>query len=769
MTFREANAGWSHVARFGAATVALAILATLAVADGGHGGNQWYKDKSPQTSATPDDEMEWAGNTAHGKRYTKEAGDEDRITVTINGCNVSCFGHFRDASESNGSSSISGGGVGSATIHQHAEHNKDDIVGWSATQHIFFQTKGEIRCGKSVRVSANGSMTKLTGGTETYAYAATLGMSTTEKSKRVIKEEHTGNTSARLRARANANGQAGTAGSGTPPAAQGTVTADAEAEIGTVTSETSVTEGEERTQGQAASQSLDGEKAVEYTRAEDGCVFSMTFTGDHHLTMSGQASAFSAASADVNPSETRMQLTLRFVINTLVQPPEQGWPCYVMNGTTTYAAQTEPVSGRTFAMTPSGAVGLATEAGRTRGAIVIECDVPVAAATTFAIAATPAGYVTAPPSITIPANGALATVDFEADQAGEATLALTLLDSSGAPTSFVLSKAATSVSLVSVAAPTLYCVWPDSRVEPAWNWMDTGAVKRFGIRAGSAPGAVVVRRTGFADYDTAATTVTVAESDPDGVIGPTLASEVTIPAGENSVQLEIPLTGVAGDATVTLTAGAATAAIPIRVAAQSWSAGVSKVELPVNAKCAFVPISLALAEDADRALTAVVGDPGRLQVLSGWDTDIVRPWQRTGLFPVAAVATGTTTLTISSSGLSSIELPVEIHGAEVTVSATTVTLSQLLGDEGGAILLLAPPGRTWASFVPPTGTEPFLDIAGVGTPLLELTFADGVVRTVPTIVANYSFGGTSEGPHMINVHDALHYYENRLNYDIEVD
>ena len=401
-------------------------------------------------------------------------------------------------------------------------------------------------------------------------------------------------------------------------------------------------------------------------------------------------------------------------------------------------------------------IGLGGETGARPGLLFVDTEVEASEDLEFSLATIPSGVTDLPATVVVPEGTLGESVAFNAVVANSNfVIRATLLDNGVPATPLVEMNLGAAVESVStISAPT---------IEAGILAVDGGHVledARITAPMGESLGYLAVSRTGFDNFDSEDTTVTVTVSDPNSIFA-SVPSAITIAAGEEDAEVLVELNSTAGDAMITLTYGTQSIALPVRSAAHAWSSPVEAVRLPVNGTT-IVPVHFDLPHRQDHSVTVVAADPS---VFSTEDLTLPANY-RFAHVPITGDSVGVSQVSISSGALADISLPVDIRAEEVAVDSGVVTLSQLSGSNGGAISLVAPDGITFDAAVPAAGSGSFMTVTGVGTGVLTATFTEGASRPATTLITVTFAGSGSGDPFQVEVADGIH--DQPMNYLIDV-
>lgn len=398
-----------------------------------------------------------------------------------------------------------------------------------------------------------------------------------------------------------------------------------------------------------------------------------------------------------------------------------------------------PWEGGTLVALPTAPHGLDGETGAVPGTLRIRYDRPASRDATFEVVVEPASALDAPARLTLLEGRTLVARHFHAIEPGTANVSLRMLDDAGAPNGVVLMMEVEARSVAEYAKPAIWAT------AGGWPGAPGRTVAARGL-AGEDVGPLVVGRRGYASIDTEATTLTIETDDPAGIL-PALPATVTIPAGEATVALPLRLNVETGRASLRFVDGERTATVLVSSVAQGWtSIGVVRVPLGAVAPVPFV-------------LDHVQRDPRAVQASSGaaaatLDLPIASmlPGERTWYVEATGAALGSAEIELTSDGLPPLRVPIEVVPVEVEIVAGRLELRGLDGSRAGAIRIAVPEGARFVALTPPETAEDYLEIEGLGTREVVLSFTPS-----PDLPAALSIPLEFEGDaESILVYDTLH-------------
>ncbi|MHC5044863.1 MAG: hypothetical protein ACYTGI_21095, partial [Planctomycetota bacterium] len=328
--------------------------------------------------------------------------------------------------------------------------------------------------------------------------------------------------------------------------------------------------------------------------------------------------------------------------------------------------------------------GLDGEPGSLAGRLRVRLNRPAPTEIVFAIGVEPATRLDLDgrDRLVVAEGRRWASLPFHAREEGVATVSLTVLDAAGGPTSAALTQEVAVQSVASCPAPRIWATFDGRSWEPGRD-VFVEAVR------GDDLGHLRVGRLGFSGLATEATVLTVEVDDTSGIL-PDLPPHLTIAAGETDTSFPVRLNDAAGNATLTLRAGAQTVQLFVASRTQEWRS-LAEVRVPLGA-VAPIPFVLAFEERTARDVTlSVPGDSG-LTLAEADGVDRIRAGERAWFFHVRGEALGRTTAELSSPGLDPLTVPVEVVPANVTVANGHLRLTGLDGTREGEIRIWVPEG-----------------------------------------------------------------------------
>ncbi|MHC4939323.1 MAG: hypothetical protein ACYTHK_10170 [Planctomycetota bacterium] len=372
--------------------------------------------------------------------------------------------------------------------------------------------------------------------------------------------------------------------------------------------------------------------------------------------------------------------------------------------------------------------GLIGEPGGMPGEVRLTLNTPAPRELVFSVRMTPDGALSLPRDETITIRegeiaGGGPLVDartFEGIEP-EAIVSLHLLAEDGSLTGREVAVTVPLVSTTSRSEPQLYaCADCDA-------WIAGADAVVTGIRGRRAPD-LLVGRLGFDGYAGESTTVSIAVSDPDGVLAPLPASLLLTPdASEASVPLQ--LNDVDGIAVLTLRAGEESLKVHVVSRTQGWSS-LPAIRVPLGATAA-VSYRMTWPENDPRTVTASVEGGAQAQVVPGTEIDALSPGALLWATRVRGDAIGSTTIRLESDGLPPLTVPIEVVPARVEFAGGCLRLANLPVGCEGTIRLVAPAGIRFESLAIPAELTDVVTVDGLGNEQLVLT-----LRASPNLPAS---------------------------------
>jgi hypothetical protein len=164
---------------------------------------------------------------------------------------------------------------------------------------------------------------------------------------------------------------------------------------------------------------------------------------------------------------------------------------------------------------------------------------------------------------------------------------------------------------------------------------------------------------------------------------------------------------------------------------------------------------LAFPERTARDVTLNVPDGSGLALAESDASDRIRAGERAWFFHVRGEALGKTTVELSSPGLDSLMVPVEVVPALVSVESGHLTLTGLDGTREGEIRLWVPEGGVIERLDLPAHADDYLDVIGVGTREVTLRFSPSADLPA-SLSLPVAFGGAAHDDLQLGVLDTLH-------------
>jgi len=392
--------------------------------------------------------------------------------------------------------------------------------------------------------------------------------------------------------------------------------------------------------------------------------------------------------------------------------------------------------------------GLDGEPGSLAGRLRVRLNRPAPTDIVFAIGVEPAARLDLDgrDRLVVAAGDRRASLPFHAREEGVAAVTLTVLDASGSPTSAVLAQ---EVAVCSVDS------YPETRLWATFDGQSWEPGRDVSVRAlrGEDLGHLRVGRLGFDGLAAEATVVTVGVDDPSGIL-PVLPPFLTIAAGETHTSIPVQLNDVAGAATLTLQAGEHAVQIFLASRVQEWSS-LKEVRIPLGA-VAPIPFVLACKERTDRDVELALPDASVLSLAESDAVDRIRAGERAWFFHVRGEALGATTVELSSPGLASLTVPVEVVPACVRVENGHLALTSLDGTREGEIRIWVQEGAVIERLdLPAADAEDYLQVFGVGTREVTLRFSPSADLPA-SLTLPIAFGGAPNDDFELGVLDTMH-------------
>jgi hypothetical protein len=406
--------------------------------------------------------------------------------------------------------------------------------------------------------------------------------------------------------------------------------------------------------------------------------------------------------------------------------------------------------------------GLDGEPGSLAGRLRVRLNRPATADIVFAIGVEPPERLDLDgrDRLVVAEGRRWASLPFHGRQEGLATVTLTVLDASGNPTHATLAREVDLRSIDSHPDPRLWATFDGQSWEPGRD-VSVQAVR------GEDLGHLRVGRLGFQGLATEATVVTVEADDAAGIL-PALPPVLTIPPGETHTAVPVRLNDTEGAATLTLRSGEQTVRVYVTSRTQAWSS-LPKVRVPLGA-VAPIPFALAYKERAARNVGLALPESPVLALAESDAADRIRPGERAWFFHVRGEALGTTAVELSSPGLPSLTVPVEVVPAPVRVENGALVLTDLDDTREGEIRLWVPDGAVIERLDPPADAEDYLDVCGVGTRDVTLRFTPSA-DLPESLTLPIAFTGGTNDDLQLGVLDTMHVPEGEktiVGYQITV-
>jgi len=370
----------------------------------------------------------------------------------------------------------------------------------------------------------------------------------------------------------------------------------------------------------------------------------------------------------------------------------------------------EGLEGLDLRVTSIAPFGLAAEPGHMTGELHLILNQPAPRDLVFSFIADPPGSVLLlqGSTLTIPEGSRFGGGALDAMETGPSSISVHLLDASGALSG---REAVLNLDCVSTAvrdAPELYACEGESPGQARQVGIDTTIVALRGLQVPP----LVIGRTGFAAYDTTATTVAITVHDPEGVLMG-LPSFVTIDAGEAETSLALALQDAEGTARLTLQAGDSEIDVYVVSRTQGWQS-LPVIRIPLGAT-AVVPFELRWPERTGRAIHASSVDGSIAQPLDGTESVVLVAGAKLGASMVRGDRIGRTEIRYESEGLPDLIAVVDVIPARVRVVDGQLQIANLPAGTEGTIALALPDGITFTEIAVPPEADSFLSVSGVGT------------------------------------------------------
>jgi hypothetical protein len=401
-------------------------------------------------------------------------------------------------------------------------------------------------------------------------------------------------------------------------------------------------------------------------------------------------------------------------------------------------------------------VGIALEAGADYGTIRLLLSDPAPRDIEFSISTSPSGYVEMKDgsAVTIKEGQSVLYLCYGMLDIGAADITLAELDQGSQATGAEIEVEVVGSSLASKSAP---------EIEIAAGH-GAGTAERSVALDGDTL-TIRVSRTGFDDFETEETVAEVSSIDPDSVLS-SLPSTVTIPAGESFAEFSVQASGDSGDeAVISATCGGSTANCRISLEEQTWWA-VPEIVIAEGGTVRVYGLFEYHLRQA-RTITASVADP-QVATLSNASDSLTTMASRC-IFELVAESSGTTTVTLSTSGLPDLQILVSVTEGEIEADSSSITVGDVTTGLDGNVVIDALEGVEFASVSIQAGAEGSVSVYGVGTNTLTLDF-NGVAPPGNEVVFTVSYDLNGATSVVLGVLDLLHHSEDDWlnNYFIEL-
>jgi hypothetical protein len=393
--------------------------------------------------------------------------------------------------------------------------------------------------------------------------------------------------------------------------------------------------------------------------------------------------------------------------------------------------------------------GLDGERGTMPGSILIGLSDAAPRDLIFTVQTTPADLLTfaGRDRLVVREGRRWGSIPFHATRPGEVRIELALLDEAGLPTAPLFEF---DLSATSVHDEPETVLW--ATVEGKARTPGRGVAVR-GL-AGTSVGPLCIGRLGFVGLDTSETLVTIEVDDPSEILSD-LPVSVTIPPGETRVAVPLRLLPAKeGTATLRLRSGDQSVEVIVVGEVQTWESA-SLVRVPVGA-LAPIPVFLDRAERAAREVSAVLPDPSAGEILELEVQTTLHAGETGWYLRVRGLQPGTTTVELSSPGLETLIVPLEVTAPSVSFEGGSLVVSSLPPAAEGKLRLWTPPGLTIAALDPPEAAAGFVRVDGVGSRQVEITFEPSPDLT-GTLQFSIRFEGeAASGSFEVGVLDTVH-------------
>jgi hypothetical protein len=353
--------------------------------------------------------------------------------------------------------------------------------------------------------------------------------------------------------------------------------------------------------------------------------------------------------------------------------------------------------------------GLSGETGSLPGRLTVRLPAPAARVTVFLVASEPSGLLdlAAGDRVTVARGARVASLPFHAATDGGGDVQLVMLDAWGGVAGATPRVPLTTGSTSAIAEARLWVGTP-GRTAPT-------VIRGL---AGGVAAELRVGRLGFAGMETLPTTVTLAVSDPDGVLAG-LPEQIVIPRGRTEGALSLALLRP-GRATLVLTSGAARREVEVVGRTQSWSS-VPTVTVPLGA-VAPLRVSLAWRERAVREVNATLADPAVAELVESDGRLALWPGETAWYYRVRGHRLGTTQVALASPGLSPLTVTVRTVPRRVFVEGGMLRLRALPAAAEGTIDVWVPEPLVVSVLDLPQGVADHLAVEGIGSGSVRLVF-----------------------------------------------
>ena len=396
-------------------------------------------------------------------------------------------------------------------------------------------------------------------------------------------------------------------------------------------------------------------------------------------------------------------------------------------------------------MMASAPVGTASEAASMGGHFFLEMDNLATSDLTWALSTSPSAYTDLPGTVVVATGESSVAQSFEALQTGSYSITAVLLDAYGNPTSNTLTVSSANSSTSTVSAPTLFPGY-------SGNWSIDGPTGNLVAAQGGAVGNLVYERSGFSNYATQPSTVSFSVSDPSGILS-SFPSTATIATNTSEVTVPVTFTSVSGVAHITASIGSSTCDTYVESKGLALVGQPFPIAVPVGG-WAYVGAVLSVPDRGTRTTSMSSSAPSTASVPGSWNSATLDVGDRISVFEVEGQATGTATLSIASSGLTTLPLTATVFTADVAASRTSLTILSPPSGVARDVYFELPDGAVFASVTPPSGSSSYLTVSATGTGEMILHFTGASAPS--TVACTCTLSGAPTGSFDVLVADYLH-------------